>query len=119
MYIKRTAECPEILANDGCRLRELLHPRNDPVHLPFSLARAVVDPGKSSYRHRLAQTEVYYLLEGSGILHVGSKSKPVCAGDVVLIRPGEEQWIENPGPNPLVLAALVSPPWRAEDDERL
>ena len=119
MLTKRQADCPEFIANDGCRIREVLHPKNDPVSLPYSLALATVDAGKASYRHRLKQAEVYYLLEGCGLMHVNGEVRPVSAGDVVHIPPDAKQWIENPGAGPLVFAAIVSPPWRTEDDERL
>ncbi len=119
MRIKRLADCPAIPAHDGCRLRELLHPRNDAVDIPYSLAIAVVDPGQATHPHRLAQTEVYYLLAGSGVMHIGTETRAVCQSDLVFIPPGETQWIENPGRNPLVFAAIVSPPWRPEDDRRV
>ncbi len=119
MQIKRLADCPAILAEDGCRLKELLHPRNDGVDIPYSLAIATVDAGQGTHRHRLVQTEVYYVIAGSGVMHIGAEERPVCPGDRVYIPPGEIQWIENRGINPLVFAAIVSPPWRAEDDHRV
>ncbi|MGQ0657151.1 MAG: cupin domain-containing protein [Chromatiales bacterium] len=119
MFIKRLVDCPPVTASDGCEVRELLQPKQDPVDLPYSLAVAEVAPGERSYRHRLRQTEVYYLLEGSGVMHIGSEARSVCVGDAVLIPAGAEQWIENPGANRLRFAAIVSPPWRTEDDKRL
>ena len=119
MLVRRTIDCPQFIANDGSRLRELLHPKNDDVDLPYSIAVATVAPGERTYRHRLRQTEVYYLLEGGGRMCIGDETHVVVPGDVLLVPPDAEQWIENPGVNPLVFATLVSPPWRAEDDERL
>ena len=119
MLIKSTADCPAIVANDGCRLFELLHPANDPVELPFSLAVAEVAPGDASYRHRLRQAEVYYLVAGRGVMHIDDEARAVAPGDAVFIPAQAVQWIENPGPEILRFVALVAPPWRAEDDERL
>ena len=119
MLIKHSADCPEIIANDGCRLRELLHPKNDPVGLPYSLAIARVDPGASSYAHYLEQDEVYYVIAGCGRVFVGGEAEDVGAGDAVLIPGGKAQWIENTGEQPLLFAAVVSPPWREQDDTRL
>ncbi|MGR8921575.1 MAG: cupin domain-containing protein [Gammaproteobacteria bacterium] len=119
MLIKSTDACPAIVANDGCRLFELLHPKNDPVDLPFSVAVAEVAPGEASYRHRLRQAEVYYLVDGRGLMHVDEEARPVAVGDAVFIPANAVQWIENPGPDVLRFIALVAPPWRAEDDERL
>lgn len=119
MLIKSLRDCPALLANDGCRLFEVLHPQNDAVDLPFSLAVAEVAPGEASYRHRLAQLEVYYLLAGVGCMHVDDESRRVVAGDAVVIPAGAVQWIENRGDDVLRFVAVVSPPWRADGDERL
>jgi len=119
MLIKSTQACAPFIANDGCRIREVLHPSQDPVALPYSLAFAEVDPGGSTFRHRLRQDEVYYLLEGEGRMHVDASARTVAAGDVVHIPGGAVQWIENIGVQTLRFLALVSPPWTATDDERL
>jgi mannose-6-phosphate isomerase-like protein (cupin superfamily) len=119
MFIKREKNCQEIIANDGCRLRELLHPDRDPAEVPYSLAVAYVDPGKSTYQHYLHQTEVYYILQGRGLMHIGEDSREVFVGDTVVIPAGKNQWIENIGKEILAFAAIVSPPWREEDDVRL
>ena len=120
MLIKSLESSTEIIANDGCRLREVLHPDRDPVDLPYSLAFARVDSGQSTYPHLLkAQTEVYTILEGRGRMHIGDETRDVQAGDSVVIPPTSSQWIENTGEGVLRFTALVSPPWRAEDDVRL
>ena len=119
MLIKSLADCPPLIANDGCRVFEVLHPKNDSVELPYSLAVAEVEPGDHSYRHRLAQTEVYYVLAGQGRMHVDDAACDVVAGDAIVIPSGAVQWIENRGADRLRFIAIVSPPWRAEDDERL
>ena len=118
MLVKSVKQCEALLANDGCRIYELLHPRNDPVALPYSLAAAEVEPGQSSYRHRLKQDEVYYVLEGHGRMHIDADEHEVGVGDAVLIPGGCEQWIDNLGAGILRFIALVSPPWCSEDDVR-
>ena len=119
MLVKSERDCVPRTANDGCRIRELLHPANERIELPFSLAIAEVAPGERTYRHRLRQVEAYYLLQGRGRMRIGGETREVMAGDAVLIPAGELQWIENHGTEVLKFAAIVSPAWRAEDDERL
>lgn len=119
MHIRRTADCEVQTANDGCAIRELLHPGDAPAELPYSLAEARVEPGARSYRHRLASAEVYYILEGCAVMHVDAEARPCMQGDVVHVPAEAEQWIENPGGNPLRFLCIVSPPWRAGDDTRL
>lgn len=119
MFVKALADCPPLLANDGCRIFELLHPRNDPLALPYSFAIAEVEVGESSYRHRLRQTEVYFVLAGRGRMHVDAETRELGVGDAVVIPADAEQWIDNIGDERLRFVAVVSPPWRAEDDLRL
>lgn len=119
MLIKRTQECNEFTANDGCRIRELLHPKNDPVDLPYSMAVCRLESGRQSYPHVLKQCEVYYILEGRGIMHVGEETTEVEPGDAVYIPGDATQWVENTGQDELVFTVIVSPPWSEEDDVRL
>ena len=119
MLIKSLPVCPPLLARDGCRIFELLHAKNDPIELPYSFAIAEIEPGVRSYRHRLRQTEVYYVIEGHGRMHIDDETAEVASGDAVLIPSGAEQWIENAADHMLRFIAVVSPPWREEEDERL
>lgn len=118
MFVKSLADCPALTANDGCRIFELLHPSNDPLDLPYSFAIAEVEPGESSYRHRLRQTEIYFILDGRGRMHVDEETRELGPGDAVVIPAEAEQWIDNVGDERLRFIAVVSPPWRAEDDLR-
>lgn len=118
MLVKHEKDCKEIIANDGCRLRELLHPERDSAEIPYSLAIASVDPGRATIPHFLRQTEVYFIMQGIGRMHIGNEMQEVNEDDVVVIPPEKKQWIENVGQNVLVFAAIVSPPWRPEDDVR-
>lgn len=116
MFVKNLNNCNEFEANDGCQIRELLHPENDPVELPYSIAIARVDAGKQTYRHKLKQSEVYYILAGKGRMHIDDESRQVSVGDIIFIPPQAEQWIENSGHEQLQFAAIVSPPWSDKDD---
>ena len=119
MFIKNLGDCKEYTANDGCRLRELLHPKNDPVDLPYSIAIARIEPGKQTYKHKLAHTEVYYILSGEGIMHVDKEVKNVQQGDVILVPRKAIQWLENTGTTVMQFIAIVNPPWTEQDDIRI
>lgn len=119
MLLRRTEDCPEIIANDGCRLREILHPESDGSALSYSLAVAWVDPGERTLPHRLLEeTETYYIVSGQGRMHIDAEAADVRAGDAVVIPVGSEQWIECLGETTLQFAAIVNPPWRADHDVR-
>ena len=119
MLVKTLADCAPLIANDGCRVFELLHPKNLTLDLPYSFAIAEVEIGGHSYRHRLRQTEIYFILDGRGRMHVDDEVQDLGVGDAVVIPAAAEQWIENVGAERLRFVAIVNPPWRAEDDERL
>ena len=119
MFVKKTSDCVVFIANDGCKIRELLHPKNDPVDLPYSLALATVDVGRKSYQHKLQQSEIYYILQGCGRMFIEKEENEVVAGDVIVIPAEALQWIENIGKEPLVFAAIVSPPWTEDGDSRI
>jgi mannose-6-phosphate isomerase-like protein (cupin superfamily) len=119
VIIKDVAEITPIIAGDNSELRELLHPDRDRVELGYSLACAVVKPGRSTTPHKLESSEVYYLIFGSGVMHLGDEAAPVHAGHCVYIPKGESQWIENTGRIDLAFLCLVDPPWRPEDERIL
>jgi len=117
MDITRLDDCTEIIANDGCRLRELLHPERGAPLVNYSLAWAWVDAGERTLRHTLRQgTEVYVIVQGQGRMHIGDEAEDVREGDTIVIPADSEQWIENTGSGVLGFLALVNPPWQAEDD---
>ncbi|RKZ47779.1 MAG: cupin domain-containing protein, partial [Gammaproteobacteria bacterium] len=99
--------------------RELLHPKNDAIELPYSLALATVDVGSKSYQHKLEQTEVYHILQGHGRMFIENEDNKVDAGDGIVIPAEALQWIENIGSEPLVFAVIVSPPWTKDGDMRV
>lgn len=81
MLIKDLKNCEEILAGDKTALRELLHPDKMPgAAFRYSLAHAMVKPKESSVPHALKTSEVYYILEGEGEMHINEESAKVRAG---------------------------------------
>jgi len=117
--IRRSEDCAEIVANDGCRLRELLHPERGAAGLPYSLAVARLEPGQRTFPHELTgETEVYYVTRGEGRMHVDGEVEGVRAGDAIVVPAGAVQWIENGGAGTLEFLNIVSPPWQADHDVR-
>ncbi|MFH1149227.1 MAG: cupin domain-containing protein [Actinomycetota bacterium] len=118
MVIRDLAAGDAFPAGDGCRLRELFHPEKELLDVEYSFAEAVVDPGEGTYRHRLREaSEVYYILEGEGLMHIGDEAEPVRPYQAVYIPPGAIQFIENTGDIPLRFICIVEPGWREYDEE--
>ncbi len=116
MFIRHFNECQEITAADSIALRELYNPNVDSVTINHSLAYAVVRPGQSSTPHRLAVSEVYYILSGYGTMHIGAESAEVQADTVIYIPARTQQWIENTGIADLTFLCIVDPAWKSEHE---
>jgi mannose-6-phosphate isomerase-like protein (cupin superfamily) len=119
MQIRDLSKSRRFVSGDKAVLRELLHPDRARVDIRYSLAHAVVKPGKKTRPHRLATSEVYYILAGRGVMHVGDEAERVRAGQVIYVPPGSVQFIENSGRSDLAFLCIVDPAWRPEDEELL
>jgi mannose-6-phosphate isomerase-like protein (cupin superfamily) len=119
MFIRELQDCPEFTAGDNCALREILHPDKEDLALRYSLAHAVVKPGDTTWEHRLRTSEVYYIIEGEGTMHINGESAPVRPGSTVYIPPMAKQSITNSGKRDLRFICIVDPAWRKEDEEVL
>lgn len=117
MLIKSLSAVEAFRAGDGTWLREIIHPRNDGVDLPYSLAWASLQSGEASLPHVLTNEELYLFLEGEGAFFLEAESRPVSKGDVLLVPAGARQYLKNTGPGPLEFFCLVSPPWSEEGEE--
>ena len=120
MLIRKLKDCSEIIAGDQTRLRELLHPNREyPFNGRYSLAHVILAPGESSHRHRLKTDEVYYIITGTGKMHIDDESATVETGDTIDIPPNSIQWIENTGQANLAFLCIVDPAWQADDEEMI
>ncbi len=117
MFIKDLLDCEEFIAGDNSLLRELLHPDKTDLAIRYSLAYAVVKPGQTSKPHKLKTSEVYYILEGEGIMHINGESEEVKSGQAIYIPPNSRQCIRNTGSSELKFLCIVDPAWRHEDEE--
>lgn len=116
MLIRSLGDCEEFMAGDGTQLRELLHPDKQPLALRYSLAHAIVAIGQTSIPHALATSEVYYILSGTGEMHINDEARSVQPGDAIYIPPHAKQFIRNMGAEPLVFICIVDPAWQQADE---
>ncbi len=117
MFIRKLEDCREFASGDSAVLREPLHPAKDNLAIRYSLAHAKVKPGHSTRPHRLKTSEVYYILEGKGIMYIDDESNPVRVGCTVYIPPKATQYIKNTGKSDLKFLCIVDPAWKIEDEE--
>ncbi|MEZ4961593.1 MAG: cupin domain-containing protein [Saprospiraceae bacterium] len=115
--LKKFNDIETIIAGDLTRLKEVLHPENSGVVLPYSLAFASLEVGQSSLPHRLAGTEVYFFLCGYGQATIDGSQYQVEQNDTLLVPAGAIQSLENTGNNNLEFLCIVSPPWSQSGEE--
>ena len=106
--IKANATIPEYFFAEGCFITELSNSGDDPE---VSIARARLEPGKTTRWHYLrGTTERYVVLQGTGLVEVDElPAQHVTSDDVVIIPAGARQRISNTGSNDLVFLAICSP----------
>lgn len=120
MIIRTVLTTKREVVMDGSHLCELFHPYRDPAQIPlgYSISHAFIGPGEYTCPHRLKNSsEVYYILSGTGRIHVGNDESAVSSGTMVYIPPGEVQSLENCGEDDLKFLVVVEPPWTDDDEE--
>ncbi|NQV31645.1 MAG: cupin domain-containing protein [Phycisphaeraceae bacterium] len=116
MPIIPLTDCVEFTAGDHCLLREMIHPDKQNLALRYSLAHATVPAGKSTTPHRLSTSEVYYILQGQGRMHIDDEISDVTVSDTVYIPPHAVQYITNTGEDKLTFVCIVDPAWKDENE---
>ena len=98
----------EFYTVEKCFITELSNTPDDPE---VSIARARVEPGVTTRRHRLkGTTERYFIISGKGLVEIGElPPQEVTDGDIVFIPPMCRQRITNIGTDDLVFLAVCSP----------
>jgi mannose-6-phosphate isomerase-like protein (cupin superfamily) len=98
----------EYFFDEGCHITEWWNSTEDEA---ASVARARVDPGATTRLHRLQGiTERYVILQGNGLVEVGTLApQAVAPGDVVVVPPGVAQRMTNTGSSDLVFLAVCTP----------
>jgi len=119
MLVRKLKSCREFTAGDGSILREIFNPEKEDLKVNYSLAYAKVMPGQTTKPHKLKVSEVYYILEGKGLMHIDKESFEVGSQDTVYIQPNSAQYIKNIGSSVLKFLCLVDPAFKPENEEIL
>jgi len=120
MVVRDIKKCDYFKALDNTTICELLHPKNEEggLKIDYSIAHAILKAGESSLVHKLKNSaEVYYILDGEGIMYIDDESEEVKSGQVIYIPPNSKQHIENTGKGELKFLAIVYPMWNEENEE--
>ncbi len=110
--IRHEADAPTEASTCGHRYR--LISREDAAENPAAWAHVVEIHGSREHYHRRG-TELYYVLEGEGILTLDDEKHLMRPHDYVYVPPGVRHSFSNTGTNGLVFLVVTTP----ADDEAL
>ncbi len=90
---------------EGFAVARRLFTRDDFKSSLFFFNESMLQPGSSYGDHSHSGEEVYYIVEGQGVMQVDGEEKEVGPGDAVLTQPGSHHSLHNIGDG--VLKVLV------------
>lgn len=103
-------ECLAYSTKDGSMIREISKGEQQ------SLAEATVAPGQTTASHFHIKTEeIYYIVQGKGVVFLEDETCEVGVGDAILISPGKRHSIYNSGTQALVFLCCCAPGYQHED----
>lgn len=116
MIIVNRDRASVIKTRHGSEIRPLVD-RTTSAITRCSLAEEVLPPGHAVTPHRHREIEeVYYILEGRGMMTVGDEQCEVAAGDAVYVPRGHRHTLANTGAEPIKLLLVCGPAFFYEDE---
>lgn len=101
-------------ADDRAVAREIASPRNSRAE-KLSIADIIIPAGvKVRPHYHEVMEEIYFIAEGSGLMHVAGNERQVGKGDAIVVKPGERHFIHNNTDEELRLIVTCTPAWTPE-----
>jgi len=116
MVTKKIQDIDVIDGLEGTKIRQIFHPHNTLDGIRYSIAHIVVEKGKKARPHKMKVSEVYYILEGQGVMYVDDEIIPISKNQAVYVPPMSKQYVENTGTVDLEFLCIVDPAWKQEDE---
>lgn len=116
MIIKKLQEIDGIEGEEGTKIHQIFHPHNTLSGIRYSISHSELKPGKKSKLHKMKTSEVYYILQGEGVLQIDDDTFKVSKDQAIYISPHSKQCIENTGKDELKFLCIVDPAWKQEDE---
>ena len=113
--IRNPNKIKSYVTKDNSTIKEIFHPDNSKIKNQ-SVALAVVSPKKETKLHYHSNSEeIYYILQGNGIIFLNNKKQKVKNGDTILIKQKVKHKIKNIGNKKLKFLCICSPAYRHND----
>ena len=116
MIIKKLKDLDILDGGEGSKIQQIFHPHNTLNGIRYSLSHSSIEPGKKAKLHKMKTSEIYYILEGQGILQIDGDTFKVSKDQAIYIPPHSKQCIENTGNDELRFLCIVDPAWKHEDE---
>ena len=98
-----------IKTRHGSEIRPLVD-RTTSAITQCSLAEEILLPGQTVTPHHHREIEeIYYIVEGRGVMTVGDEQQEVAAGDAVYVPRGHRHTLSNTGAEPIKLLLVCGP----------
>ena len=115
MQVVQLESIEPFVTKDGSEIRELLAYRNSCIRNQ-SLAEARLRPGAATTPHFHRKTEeIYFILEGQGLMYLDGQQRTVGPGDAIAIPPGAVHTIRNTGSGVLRFLCCCAPAYEHDD----
>ncbi len=107
MYVRSTADADKRSRNG--LVSYFLLGRADVPGTPLAATWVTVEPGGQQKLHHHTAIQIYVIVQGSGLMHVGGESQQVSAGDLIYIPSDAKHGIENNTAESLVYVSAATP----------
>ena len=101
---------------EGSQIKQIFTPEDTENVIRYSIAHCTINPGKTSKPHTIKMSEVYYILQGTGLMHIDNEEKQVIKDETIFVPPNSRQFLENSGNIDLVALCIVDPAWKPEGE---
>ena len=116
MIIINRQRAKVIESRHGSEIRPLVD-RTTSAITGCSLAEETLPPGHAVTPHHHRQIEeIYYIVEGRGVMTVGDEQREVAAGDAIYVPRGQRHTLRNTGAEPIKLLLVCGPAFFYEDE---
>jgi len=115
MLIVNRRESKILRTPHGSEIQPLIDRTTSPI-TGCSLAEETLPPGASvTPHHHEVLEEVYYIIEGTGLMIVGDEQREVGEGDAIYIPKNHRHTLTNTGAAPMKLLLVCGPAFYFED----
>src|SRR5262245_3262866 len=96
MHVLKKETAPRYVRPEGITSYLLASPWTSPAE-QLTTTLAVLQPGGVQRLHRHPPEQVYFILEGQGLMTVGDETQRVGPGDCIFIPSGQTHGLQNDG----------------------